>query len=124
MNVVVLELQRSDCRELSTASATELGEALAALPETIGVWILEDGNPSLRGVARLQFAVLGRSGKDAAESVWPSVAPLQKAFRRRLAIAHFEAQRPDVVPQSVAEQLGIDVTPNRATVVSVLKKPQ
>ena len=121
---MVLELQRSDCRELSTASATELGEALAALPETIGVWILEDGNPSLRGVARLQFAVLGRSGLDAAESVWPSVAPLQKAFRRRLAIAHFEAQRPDVVPQSVAEQLGIDVTPNRATVVSVLKKPQ
>lgn len=124
MDAVVLELQRSDYRDLSMANALQLGKALAAIPETIGVWIAEDGNSALRGVARLQFAATGKTAKDAAESVWPSISILQKQFGRPLAIAYFDVARPDVVPQLVAEQLGIDVTPNQAKLVRMLKEPQ
>jgi len=124
MNAVVLELQRSDYRDLSMASATELGKALAAFPETIGVWIADDGDPTLRGTPRLQFAVLDQTGRDAAESIWALVEHLQKQLSVPLAVAYFDARRPGLVPQLVAQQLGITVAPNHARIVSVIKQPR
>ncbi|SFR71763.1 hypothetical protein SAMN04488591_3120 [Microbacterium azadirachtae] len=123
MNLVVLELQRSDYRDLNMHTAMKLGRALAELPEAIGVWIAEDGNPVFRGIPRLQFAVMGSASRRAAETVRPSIARLEKESRERLSIA-YSTRRPDAVPPSIARQLGIDAVASNAKIVSILKQPQ
>lgn len=123
MSVVVLEIERADARQLSAGQAENVGRLLAAGPEVRAVWLLNDGAPASSTVPRLQFAVEADHSSVAARKIWPTVERIQAECGLKLALLHFARERPDVVPQVVADLLGLDVTPNRSTLISVLKRP-
>lgn len=123
MSVVVLEIERSDARQLSAGQAEEVGRLLAAKPEVLAVWLVNDGASACRGDARIQFAVTGDDSSLVARRIRPTVERIQAQCGLKLAVLYFARERPDVVPQMVADLLGLDVTPNRSTLVSLLKEP-
>lgn len=123
MNIVVLEVQRTKRQDMSSEKAQLVGQSLAADAAVLAVWIAADGNDAVRGVPRLQFAVRGTDPKAAAYEFEPVVTKAAREHRVRLSVCYFTRRDPDVVPQEIAEALGVKVMPNHATVVSMIKRP-
>lgn len=121
MSVVVIEVERADASHLNAGQAQNVGRLLAAEHEVLAVWLANDGAPASSAVLRLQFAVEVDRSSVAARRIWPTVERIQAACGFKLALLHFARERPDVVPQVVADLLGLDVMPNRSALVSVLK---
>lgn len=123
MSVVVFEIERANASHLNAGQAQGIGRLLAAEPEVLAVWLVDDGAPAVSAVPRLQFAVAGDDSSVAARRIWPTVERIQAECALKLALLHFARERPDVVPQVMADVLGLEVTPNRSTLLSVLKRP-
>lgn len=123
MSVVVIEVERADASHLNAGQAQNVGRLLAAEPEVLAVWLVNDGAPASSAVPRLQFAVEADHSSVAARRIWPTAERIQAECGLKLALHHVDRKRPDVVPQVVADLLDIEVTPNRSTLISVLKRP-
>lgn len=123
MSVVVIEVERADASHPNTGQANNVGRVLAAEREVLAVWLVNDGAPESSAVLRLQFAVEADHSSVGGRRIWPTVERIQAECGLKLALLHFARERPDVVPQVLTDFLGLDVTPNRSALVSVLKKP-
>lgn len=123
MSVVVFEIERAEASHLGAGQARNVGRLLAADSDVLAVWLVNDGAHASSAVPRLQFAVEAVRSSVAARRIWPMVERIQAQCGLKLALLHFAREWPDVVPQVVADLLGLDVTPNRSTLVSVLKGP-
>lgn len=123
MSTVILEIERANGGNLTSAIAPMIGQSLAADPAVLAVWVAKDGNRALRGVPRLQFAVSGTDPVMAAEEFYPVVAKAAAKHRVKVAVCYFTRKNPDVFPQQIADELGVEVTPNHATLVSMIKSP-
>lgn len=123
MSVVVIEVERADASHLNAGQAHSVGRLLAAEHEVLAVWLVNDGAPASSAVLRLQFAVEADRSSVAARRIWPTVELIQAECGLKLALLHVDRKQPDVVPQVVADLLGLQVTPNRSTLISVFKRP-
>lgn len=123
MSVVVIEVERADASQLNAGQAQNVGRLLAAEREVLAVWLVNDGAPASSAVLRLQFAVEDDHSSVAARRIWPTVERIQAECGLKLALRYVDRKRSDVVPQVVADLLGLEVTPNCSTLTSVLKRP-
>lgn len=123
MTNVILEVERADGGTLGSELARKIGQSLAADAAILAVWVAEDGNPALRSVPRLQFAVSGTDPVRAAEDFFAVVAKAAATHRVKVAVRYFTRKDPDVIPQEIADELGVKVMSNYATVVAMIKRP-
>lgn len=74
-------------------------------------------------VPRLQFTVEADTVLSRPEGSGRRSSAFRRSVVSRLRSATSDRKRPDVVPKVVADLLGLEVTPNRSTLISVLKRP-
>lgn len=123
MSVVVIEVEQADASHLNAGQAQNVGRLLAAEREVLAVWLANDGVPASSAGLRLQVAVDADHSSVAARRIWPTVERIQAECGLKLALRYVDRKRPDIVPQVVADLLALEVTPNRSTLISVLKRP-
>lgn len=108
--MTVLEIEKSNGGALSANDMQAIGEKLAEEPEVVAVWISnEDFDGRGHGRRYLQIAVMarGRTRRDCATDMLPTIDRAAAHRKRRVAVCWAENPRPDYVPGKVVDDLSL-----------------
>ena len=108
--MTVLEIKKSSGEALSANDMQAIGEELAEEPEVVAVWIAnEDFDGRGHGRRYLQIAVIarGRTRRDCATDMLPTIDRAAAHLKRRVAVSWAENPRPDYVPAKVVDDLDL-----------------